>query len=89
MAIRFKRELTKEELDRINGGAWFYRTDYDMYDETLEIEVIDDESGEVLRTFVNDYHGAYLYTKEMGQSLDVLTWPELKKLRDDYKARNQ
>ena len=88
MAFSFRRELSKEELEQVQGGAWFVRTDYDIDGETIEIEVIDDESGEVLGTFVNDYHGAYLFAKERGVSLDVLTWPELKKIRDDYKKKN-
>ena len=35
--------------------------------------------------FLNDIYGAERYAREIGMSIDVLTWPQLKKLREDYK----
>lgn len=85
MALIARKQLTEEEMKDVNGGAFFIYQGADINGGYIEVEVIDDVSGEVIKTFYNDLHGAERYAREIGMSIDVLSWPQLKKLREDYK----
>ena len=85
MALIARKQLTEEEMKDVSGGAFFIYQGADINGGYTEVEVIDDVTGEVLKVFLNDIHGAERYAREIGMSIDVMTWPQLKKLREDYK----
>ncbi|MBQ3460384.1 MAG: hypothetical protein IJH14_06925 [Solobacterium sp.] len=89
MALIARKQLTEEEMKDVSGGAFFIYQGADINGGYTEVEVIDDVSGEVIKTFYNDIHGAERYAREIGMSIDVLTWPQLKKLREDYKNNQE
>ena len=89
MAIIKRRELTEEEMKEVDGGALFYYQDIDENGCTTTFEVIDDITGDVVKVFVNDISGAYRFCKQNGYSDEVVSWPELKKIRDNYRNSNR
>ena len=80
-----KRNLTEEELKNVDGGAMFIYQFNDINGHNVTVEIIDDITGNVVKIFENDLQGAYRYCKQNGYSDEVIEWPELKKLREDYK----
>jgi len=72
-------ELADQELRGVNGG-YFYSSGW-------KIDVIDDESGEVLKDFPTDHWDeARAYAAQVGVQPVCLHWDELADLRARYNA---
>ena len=78
------KEISMNEMEKVNGGAIFYYADYDM--NCIVYEVIDDKTGDVMRRFYHDdFEGACDFADNNGMSCVLLTWDELNKLREKNK----
>ena len=82
MAIFEKGSLNEEELKDVNGGAIFKYGVSDGWEVATAYEVIDDNTGEVMETFYDDYAGASDYAFRHGMSDQILDWSQLKALRE-------
>lgn len=71
-------ELTDEALDNASGGY--------LYSDGLTTDIIDDNTGEVIKTVNNWNEGdkIFKYCEELGVAPMGITWPDLRDLR----ARN-
>lgn len=72
-------ELTDKALDEVSGG-YFYSSGW-------KIDVIDDNTGEVLKDFPTDHWDeARAYAAQVGVQPTCLHWDELRDLRARYDA---
>ena len=70
------------ELDSVNGGLVFQH--YDVGKDTIESQVIDDRTGEVLATH-QWRHEAQRDCRQRGISADDALWSTVDRIRTEYK----
>ncbi|MCR4557948.1 MAG: hypothetical protein K5779_09020 [Saccharofermentans sp.] len=79
MKTKDKNELNATELDKVSGGYLFFRPRYNVADKEV-IEVIDDETGNVVETF-NYLDEAREWAAAHGYSTDFIEWEQLRMMR--------
>ena len=83
MAIVKRTNLTKEELNQVNGGGIFPYANYDL--NCVVFEVIDDKTGDVMARFYDEFEEACDFADNHGTSCYFMTWDEVSKLREKNK----
>ena len=69
-------ELSDEDMGNVSGGGIFYN-------QQKNFEVIDDEAGNVIKTF-NNAEAAINYANNQGQSSELYGWSKVKALRQKH-----
>jgi bacteriocin-like protein len=85
MAIVKKTNLTKEELNQINGGGIAISGDYFL--NCTVFSVINDKTGEVMGCFYDDFDAACDFADSHGTSCGYMSWDEVEKLQKQNKNK--
>ena len=85
MAIVKKTNLTKEELNQINGGGIAISGDYFL--NCTVFSVINDKTGDVMARFYDEFEEACDFADNHGTTCYFMTWDEVSKLREQNKNK--